>query len=527
MARRYVRWRTVFAFVLTQNPQVRFPSFNAAAEKNVTRYALLWRTALHGLVLTLVISPTSAVFAAEPALTGWPKSWASPPREAEPRDPDKPRLELPADSAARKSFTIPAAEILGFAAMLNLVNRHDPSGDYKSNLSTVNRNLRSSWVIDEDPFRTNQLGHPYAGSVYHGLARSSGLGYWEALPYTFAGSALWEIAGERVPPSRNDQINTGIGGSFLGEALFRLSNLVLEHGNGAHPLLREIGAAAISPGNGFNHRFLRDRLDTIFASHNPAYYSRLQLGFSGTAKDTKGTSTTQLKRNEALADFSIDYGLPGKPGYTYTRPFDYFNLQATASSANGFENLMTHGLLIGKDYEAGRNYRGIWGMYGSYDYIAPQIFRVSSTALSLGTTAQWRLSNSITLQGTGLAGVGYTAVGTTRPDASELEYHYGFAPQALLALRMIFGERSSLDLTAREYFVSDIASNRGGRDNIVRVDASYTLRIKRQHALTIKYLGNRRDAAFPDLGTRTQARATIGIFYTYLGQDGFGNFDWQ
>jgi hypothetical protein len=189
---------------------------------------------------------------------------------------------------------------------------------------------------------------------------------------------------------------------------------------------------------------------------------------------------------------------------------------------------MTRGLLVGKDYEAGKSIRGIWGLYGSYDYIAPQIFRVSSTALSLGTTAERRLSSSIAIRGSALAGVGYTAVGTTRANATELEYHYGLAPQALLSFRVIFGERSSFDLTAREYFVSDVAAgSRGGRDNIFRVDASYTLRIKRQHAVTIKYLGNRRDAYFPDLGSRKQSRGTIGIFYTFLGQDGFGNADWR
>ena len=75
----------------------------------------------------------------------------------------------------------------------------------------------------------------------------------------------------------------------------------------------------------------------------------------------------------------MDYGIPGKPGYRYDRPFDYFNFQVTASSANGFENLMTRGLLVGKDYELGPDYRGIYGLYGSYDYIAPQTFRVSST----------------------------------------------------------------------------------------------------------------------------------------------------
>ena len=492
------------------------------------QYASLCRTTLLAAAYTLGLTVAYAAFGAEPAFTGPAKPWATLASEPAPRDPDKPKLDFSTDSGARKSYFIPAAEIVGFEAILNLVNRRDPSGDYKSNLSTFNQNLHSSWVVDDDPFRTNQLGHPYAGSIYHGFARSAGLNYWEAFAYTFAGSALWETAGERVPPSRNDQINTGIGGSFLGEALFRLSKLMIEHGGDTPPLWRELGAAAISPSTGFNRLVYRDRWDAIFASHNPAYYSRLQLGLSGTANNAQGTSTTQLKRSEALADFSIDYGLPGKPGYSYTRPFDYFNLQATASSANGFENLMTRGLLVGRDYEEGTNYRGIWGLYGSYDYIAPQIFRVSSTALSLGTTAEWRLFNSIALQGTGLVGIGYAAVGTTRANASELEYHYGLAPQALYALRMIFGEKASLDLTAREYFVSNAAgANRAGRDNIVRVDASYTLRIKRRHAITVKYLGNRRDANFPDLGSTTQSRGTIGIFYTWLGQDGLGNADWR
>jgi hypothetical protein len=507
---------------------MRFPGSIAAAGASAFQYASLCRTTLLGAAFTLGLTAAYAAFAAEPAFTGTPKSWATLASEAAPSDPDKPKLDFSADSAARKNYSIPAVEIVGFEALLNLANRRDASGDYKSNLSTVSRNLRSSWVVDDDPFRTNQLGHPYAGSIYHGFARSAGLNYWEALAYTFAGSALWEVAGERVPPSRNDQINTGIGGSFLGEALFRLSSLMIEHGGDVPPLWRELGAAAISPSTGFNRLVYRDRLGAIFASRNPAYYSRLQLGFSGTAQNAQGTSTTQLKRNEALADFSVDYGLPGKPGYSYTRPFDYFNLQATASSANGFESLMTRGLLVGRDYAEGENYRGIWGLYGSYDYMAPQIFRVSSTALSLGNTAEWRLSNSIALHSTVLAGVGYAAVGTTRTNASEVDYHYGLAPQALFALRMVFGERSSLDLTAREYFVSDVAgASRRGHDNIVRVDASYTVRLKRRHALTIKYLGNRRDANFPELGATTQSRATIGVFYTWLGQDGFGNADWR
>jgi Domain of unknown function (DUF3943) len=225
--------------------------------------------------------------------------------------------------------------------------------------------LRHSWVVENDPFQVNQLGHPYQGSIYHGFARSAGLNYWESLAYTFAGSLFWEIAGETTPPSKNDQIASGIGGSFLGESLFRMASLVLETGGGLPPFWREVAAAVISPPTGFNRLAFGDRFDAILASRAPAYYSRLQVGVSGTTQNDPGAST-KLKRNEALTDFSMDYGLPGKPGYSYKRPFDYFSFQSTASSAEGFENVLTRGLLFGKDYEAGNDYRGVWGLYGSY-----------------------------------------------------------------------------------------------------------------------------------------------------------------
>lgn len=444
--------------------------------------------------------------------------------------PPAPRPGLPdltREIESNKSYAIPAVEILGFDILLNIFDRHYFDGnDFDSNLRTIRRNLRGSWVVDRDPFLVNQLGHPYQGSMYHGFARASGLGYWEASAYTFLGSALWEIAGEATPPSRNDQITTGIGGSFLGEALFRMSNLVLEH-DGLSPFWREIAAAVISPPVGFNRAAFGNRFRNIFPSRDPSYFTRLQLGFSGSANDTSGTSATQLHKGEALADFFMEYGLPGKDGYGYTRPFDYFTFQGTLSSANGFENVMTRGLLKGKEYSIGGRYRGVLGIYGNYDYIAPQTYRVSSTGVSLGTTGQWQASEKIAVLGTALLGVGYTAAGTVR-STSENDFNYGVAPQALVATRVVFGDRAAIDVTAREYFVTRVAAaDRGGKENIVRLDAAFTWRVHKRHGISIKYLGNRRDVSYPDLGDFTQRRGTIGIFYTLLGHERFGAVEWR
>ncbi|TAK90555.1 MAG: DUF3943 domain-containing protein [Burkholderiaceae bacterium] len=435
---------------------------------------------------------------------------------------DNSSLPKLAEIESSKSYAIPAAEILGYDFLLNQFNRHFIDDDYKSNLSTIRHNLRNGWVVDNDPFKINQFLHPYQGSMYHGFARSAGLNYWESLGYSFAGSAAWEIAGERTPPSKNDQIATGVGGTFLGEALFRMANLVLERSD-MTPFWRETTAAVISPSMGFNRLAFGDRFKPIFASGDPAYFARLHLGLSGTLQNEQGNST-QVKRNEVLADFSMEYGLPGKPGYTYTRPFDYFSFQTTGSSANIFENIMVRGLLVGTDYAVGNNYRGVWGFYGSYDYISPQIFRISTTALSLGTTAQCWLSDAIVLQGTGMLGLGYSAVGTMR-GTSDQDYHYGRTPQALLALRLILGERASLDLTARDYFVGGVAGK--GYDNIARVDLSFTLRVHQQHAISLRYLWSRRDASYPNLADQTQTRGTIGIYYTLLSHQRFGTVDWR
>ncbi len=379
------------------------------------------------------------------------------------------------ETGAGKSYWIPALEIIAFDTLLNVFNRnYFGCCDYDTNWSTIKRNLRSSWVTENDPFQVNQLGHPYQGSMYHGFARSAGLSYWESLAYTFAGSIFWEIAGETTTPSKNDQVASGIGGTFLGEALFRMSSLVLENANGTPRFWRELGAAVISPSTGFNRLAFGDRFDTIFSSNDAVYYSRFALGANIAGQNIPGTST-KSEGNEIQADFSIDYGLPGKPGYNYKRPFDYFTFQATASSSNVFENVMTRGLLFGKDYDVGKHYRGVWGLYGSYDYLSPQFFRVSSTALSLGTTGQAWLSNTVALQGTAMLGAGYAAVGSLN-STGESDYHYGVAPQALLALRLIFGETASLDITGREYFVTRVAAaDTGGHDNIARAGCRFDL----------------------------------------------------
>ena len=430
-------------------------------------------------------------------------------------------------SQAEKSYSIPIVEIIGFDFLLNRYNRRfSGTSDYNVSWSSIRRNLRGPWVEDNDPFKVNQFGHPYQGSLYHGAGRASGLGYWEASALTFAGSLWWEITGEQTPPARNDQIASGIAGSFLGEPLFRMAHLMLKNRSEVPYVWRQWGAAAVSPPVGLNRLLFGERFANSFSDHDPIYYGRLRIGGNHLLRDD-GVAAADIKRNDAEIDFSLDYGLPGQPGYTYTRPFDYFSFQAVLSSAIGVENVVSRGLLWGTDYALGSSYRGIWGLYANYDYLAPQTFRVSTTALSIGTTAQWWASQDFAVQGTALVGMGYSAASASGGAANDRDYHYGVAPRLGLALRLTAGAQASLDVNAQKYFLGRVSNRSAGRDDISRVDAALTWRIKGRHAVGVKYAWTHRNASFPSGSEQVRTLGTVGIYYTLLGLDTFGTVDWR
>lgn len=447
-------------------------------------------------------------------------------------------MEAPRESESRldwrtgegKSYLIPALDIIGFQVLLNAVDRFAVDEDtYGSDLSSCRNNLDSAWVIDRDPFATNQFLHPYQGSIYHNFARSAGLNYWQSLGYDFAGSTLWEIAGETDPPSLNDEITTTFGGSFLGEALFRMSNLVLESGGENPSGWRRFSAGLIAPSAGFNRLAFGERFDTVYSSQKAATFTRAGIGARRTARLDDVEDLSNIDRDGAIANVSVDYGLPGQTGYEYEHPFDYFRFEATlTSSAHAIpENILTRGLLVGSAYEAGESYRGLWGLYGSFDYISPEVFSVSSTALSLGTTGQLQVSDDVALQGTLTGGVGWTAVGTIADAQEDRDYGYGWSPQGLAEFRAIFSDRVLFEISARDWYVDGTRSNDlGGSDNILRAQASLTVRVFGHHAIGLQFVASRRDATFTDVDETLQEVGALSLLYTYVGDTNLGAVHW-
>ena len=221
----------------------------------------------------------------------------------------------------------------------------------------------------------------------------------------------------------------------------------------------------------------------------------------------------------------MDYGYPGNAGYRHERPFDYFRIDSSVS-AEGMEQLSTRGLIAGADYGAGR-LGGIWGLYGNYDYISQETFRVATSALSLGTTGQCWLSKSVALQGTVTAGCGFGAAGNRRP-IEERDYVYGVMPQSLVAIRAIFGDAAMVDVTGREYFIRGTGVDRRyALANNAHIEASFSVRVVGPLAVGVRYSASEIDAHYRTFSNNSVLRGLVGITVSFLGDSRFGAVEWR
>lgn len=62
------------------------------------------------------------------------------------------------------------------------------------------------------------------------------------------------------------------------------------------------------------------------------------------------------------------------------------------------------------------------------------------------------------------------------------------APQGELQVRLILGDRASLDTTFRVYYISRVAATEStGSEDISRIDTALTIRIYNLHGITFRY----------------------------------------
>lgn len=167
--------------------------------------------------------------------------------------------QIPPDSAdlqrmTKRHFWRAAGEVVGFNLGLWAFDRYIQRGDFAYiSFNTIKENFKHGLIWDNDKLGTNTFLHPYNGSLYFNAARANGFNFWQSGLFAIGGSFMWEFFMEREYPSTNDFIATPIGGTALGEVLYRASDAVLDDRlTGGARFEREAAAFILSPLRGLN-----------------------------------------------------------------------------------------------------------------------------------------------------------------------------------------------------------------------------------------------------------------------------------
>jgi len=195
------------------------------------------------------------------------------------------------------------------------------------NFNTIKQNFKTGFVWDNDMFVTNLFAHPYHGGLYFNAARTSGMNYWQSIPFSAGGSLMWEFCMENEPAAINDFMATSIGGTCLGEITFRISDLVIDDRSvGFERFKREALLTILSPIRGLNRLLNGDawkhrNIKGNSISGPPVIYYAT-LGHRIIRDDSQNQKNLS---NMLCFDLGLYYGNPFDK--ENEKPFDFFSLK--------------------------------------------------------------------------------------------------------------------------------------------------------------------------------------------------------
>jgi len=105
--------------------------------------------------------------------------------------------------------------------------------------------VSDDFVLEDDSFRTNGVGHPIAGAVAYQIARGNGFGVGASVLASFLSSVAWKYLGEwNQTHSTNDIIMSPAAGWVIGETTYRIGRWFAA---GEPGIVNCVGAAMLSP----------------------------------------------------------------------------------------------------------------------------------------------------------------------------------------------------------------------------------------------------------------------------------------
>ncbi len=372
---------------------------------------------------------------------------------------------------------------------------------------TIGRNLRSNWVLDDDAFWVNQVGHPYQGIFPYSAARSAGLGFWSSTAYPFVASAVWEYVGETTPPSINDQITTSIAGVVLGEAFHRISGMILE---GPRSPGRVVAATLLAPMEAVNRALVGTE------PAGPAPPSRAEL-FVGALTFDPDRGTPGRERVVPEIGARLSYGLPGDRRFRFDRPFDHFEFESTYSTEKDpIATVFARGVVAGRTFE-GERVRGLAGLGLQFDFSALRRYRISTSAVGLSAEGRWEVSPRVALEGAATASavlLGAAGYLTGRPDELR-DYRLGPGGQAHLEVRLLALDRIAARLYARQYLVVGAGAIHG-LERVSNVGGALQVRVLGPHALGVEgLLAHHSGEAGAGAPARSETGTELRTYYAF------------
>ncbi|MHA7633463.1 DUF3943 domain-containing protein [Corallococcus sp. M7] len=302
---------------------------------------------------------------------------------------------------------------------------------------TWKENLSTGFVWDADGFLTNQFAHPYHGSLYYTAARDNGVPYLAALPFTLFGSAQWELFAENKPASANDFINTSVGGMAMGEALYRLSSLVLDtESRGGERFVRELTGAAMSPVRGVN-RVLRG--DVTRQEPTPAEWRPRELSIWGAVGYLKLGDGRPLiwGENQFFLQLNMRYGNMYQGDFHHA--FDAFDARVQFTTAES--SLISHSKLQGLIARA-----SLWntqkdelrlGFLQQISHVDTEAYELGGQSLQLGLLHE-RHFNARSKLRTALLVDGSLLTGISSEHSGKASRNYDYGPGVGLNLQLAY-----------------------------------------------------------------------------------------
>jgi hypothetical protein len=372
-------------------------------------------------------------------------------------------------------------------------------------------NLQNGFQWDDNEFEVNQFAHPYQGGMYFTTARVNGLTFWEAVPYTMFGSAMWEFFLETEQPSTNDWMTTTWGGFLFGESLYRLSNRVLDDStSGSTRFWKEFAGFAINPVNGL------DRLISgqAWADGPPGIQAELSVNLRVGA-DGIGLSDGTGWGKTFRAWIRFDYGDPyAKPELRV--PFEAFNIaaQLSASSKIFGQGVDATGFLLGRRFSLGERDVNLFAWALNFEYLTngtTKVFTRESEGVyqlgEMGTGPAWlsrvALGGGLSLDSElDLLAVPTGAI--TSPYAkyeANRSYDYGLGGALKLELHLRYAELGQLYAEADRYLYYVVDGARGV-EHLGTLQLGAFVNLYRGHGLgvtAIRYDRNSYYDDYPDL----------------------------